>query len=101
MKIKELINMNNKNRKIYLESDFYNYFQEHPQEKKYLDIILKNNVEDYKISYYDNNDNEKTINVMDNLKILLSGIDRATFHRNCEREVDNKKYFIEYLAWGC
>lgn len=96
MKVKEFITMNNKNRKIYLESDFYNYFQEHPQEKEYLDIILNNNVEDYKISDY----NDKIINTMNNLKILLSGIDRATFHRDCEREIDNKKYFIEYLSWG-
>lgn len=99
MKVKELINMNNKNRKIYLESDFYNYFQEHPQEKECLDIILNNNVEDYEISDYNNS--SKKINVMNNLKILLSGIDRATFHRSCEREIDNKKYSIEYLSWGC
>ena len=99
MKVKEFINLNNKNRKIYFESDFYNYFQEHSQEKEYLDIILNNNVEDYKISDYNNS--SKTINTMNNLKILLSGIDRATFHRDCVREVDNKKYFIEYLAWGC
>ena len=98
MKVKELINMNSKNKKIYFESDFYNYFQEHPQEKEYLDIILNNNVEDYKISDY--NDGRKTINTMNNLKILLSGIDRATFHRDCVRNVDNKDYFIEYLSWG-
>ena len=94
MKIKDFIKLNKKNKNTYYNSDFYKYFKENTKEKKFLKIILENKIEDYRII---NTKTDRSIFVEDNFDLLLDGIDRATFHRNCIRYKNGQEFYIEYL----
>lgn len=94
MKIKDFIKLNKKNKNTYYNSSFYEYFKERPKEKKFLKIILENDIEDYKIN---NVKTDKEINIENNFDLLLTGLDRATFHKDCIRYKNGQEFYIEYL----